>query len=74
MQDKKLLSLSDVAEQLGLSEHTVYKYTQRRKISFIKVGSLLRFTQEDIDNYINAHRVGVIDSAFAIEKVEDVGA
>jgi excisionase family DNA binding protein len=55
----KLLSVPEVATQLGRSEDFVRRLAQRRLIGHVKGGphGRLQFTQADVDRYIAARRV-----------------
>jgi excisionase family DNA binding protein len=51
------LTISDVAALLGLSTRTVSTLMRTGKLAHYKIGSHVRFTQEDVDNYIASCRV-----------------
>jgi excisionase family DNA binding protein len=53
----KLLSVPEVADQLGRSEDFVRRLCQRRLIGHIKDGGRLFFDQDDVDDYIRQRRV-----------------
>lgn len=46
---KKLLSVVEVAEFLGVSEACIRKWILERKICFVKVGNHVRFSPEYIE-------------------------
>ncbi len=52
---KKLLSAKEVAEILGVEISTIYDWVYKKKIEHIKIGKLLRFNPETLQNYINNH-------------------
>jgi excisionase family DNA binding protein len=52
---RRLLSKEEVAEQFGVSPHTVRKMAYERRLRFVKVGGALRFDQRDVDAYIEAN-------------------
>lgn len=52
---RRLLSKEDVADQFGVSPHTVRKMAYERRIPFVKIGGSLRFDQRDVDRYIEQH-------------------
>lgn len=52
---KKLLSAKEVAEILGVEISTIYDWVYKKKIEHIKIGKLLRFNPEALQNYINNH-------------------
>jgi excisionase family DNA binding protein len=49
----KLYNVSEVAEMLGLSTSCVYKKAERGEIQAIKIGTVLRFSEENIQNFLN---------------------
>ena len=57
--DKKILTLltpKDLAVFLNVSNTTVYRIIESRKISFFKINGSIRFKQKDIEDYINNNR------------------
>jgi len=52
-----LLNSRDTGAYLGVSKRTVRRLIDQRNIPFFKVGRLIRFSQKDLDNYLNEHRV-----------------
>ena len=51
-QMKTILTISEVAKLLHLSKSTVYKYSENGKIPSFKIGTSLRFLENEIDDYI----------------------
>jgi excisionase family DNA binding protein len=49
----KLHNVSEVAEMLGLSTSCVYKKAERGEIRAIKIGTVLRFSEENIQDFLN---------------------
>lgn len=48
----KLLNAREVAQILGIKLSTVYDWVHRKKIDTVKVGSLVRFRPQAIEDYI----------------------
>jgi excisionase family DNA binding protein len=48
-----ILTIKDVAKKLQLSNGTIYKYAEKGTIPSIKIGSNRRFSEVDIENYVN---------------------
>lgn len=70
-----LLTLDDVATLLRVSKTTVYRLVERRELPFCRVGRSLRFTAQDIDEYLRTRRVGSIASTLdRYERTQDSGA
>jgi excisionase family DNA binding protein len=53
------LSVTEIAEHLGVKKDTVYKWVARKKMPAHKVGRLLKFQIKEIDQWI---REGKADS------------
>lgn len=49
---KPFLSAEEAAVYLGISINTLYQYTSKNKIPFYKKDRLLRFSTEDLDEFI----------------------
>jgi len=47
-----LLTVPELAKQLGVSVHTVYSWVAQRRLPFLKVGRLLRFDACAIDAWL----------------------
>lgn len=54
---EKLLSASEVSEILGVSILTIYDWTSRKTIPYIKVGKLVKFSETDLDAWLSARSV-----------------
>lgn len=48
----QLLTVKQAAAQLAVSERTVYRLLDEKKIPRIKMGGCARIRQDDLDNYI----------------------
>lgn len=51
-----MLTVKQVAEILGLATKTVYKLKDRGLLAFHQFGGAIRFSQEDVDDYIGRSR------------------
>ena len=60
--DEKILNIREAAELTRLTVNTLYAYTARRKIPFIKLGAKVLFRQSDLEKWIDQHRVEPIGS------------
>ena len=49
-------SIDEFAKSARLSISAIYKLTASRKITFCKMGNRIRFTKNDIENYIESNR------------------
>ena len=53
----KLLSVKEVSAITGLAPDTIYKMISQRRIPFVKVGRLVKFKQQAIDEWIEKQSV-----------------
>jgi excisionase family DNA binding protein len=51
-----LLTVDDVAEQLGVNVRHVRRLVQERRLRYVKWGRLLRFDPADIAAFVDEHR------------------
>jgi excisionase family DNA binding protein len=49
--------MGEAAEYLGISKLTLYGWVSARKLRFVKVGRLVKFKQQDLDNWIDQHTI-----------------
>lgn len=54
---RKLLTMDEASEYLGISKLTLYGWVSARKLGFVKVGRLVKFKQEHLDKWIGQHTV-----------------
>jgi excisionase family DNA binding protein len=52
-----LYDVSQAAKELGISPITVRRKVQAKELSHRRIGSLIRFTPEDINAYLEATKV-----------------
>ena len=52
MEEKKYLSPKELALMLGISVFTLYGYTSKRIIPYIKIGRLVRFDMAKINIWL----------------------
>ncbi|MFH1068710.1 MAG: type IV secretion system DNA-binding domain-containing protein [Candidatus Glassbacteria bacterium] len=50
---KQLLDSTEAAEFLGISKNTLYEWTSQKKISYVKVGGLLKFKTTDLERWLD---------------------
>lgn len=51
----RLLSPLEVAEQLGVSDQTVYNWIREKRIAALKMGRLLRIRQGELERFVAAN-------------------
>ena len=54
---RKLLTIDEASEYLGISKLTLYGWVSARKLAFVKVGRLVKFKQDQLDKWIDQHTV-----------------
>jgi excisionase family DNA binding protein len=54
---RRLLSIKEVSDYIGLSIHTLYAMVSQRRIPFVKVGRLTKFDKTLLDNWIKQNTV-----------------
>lgn len=52
---KKYLSIKELAEILNMSVSGIYSLVYEKRIPFRKVGRLLRFDSEEVEDWIEKH-------------------
>jgi excisionase family DNA binding protein len=67
----KYLSITQVAQLLGLSTSTLYKKTSARSIPFFKLGGRVLFDPEVLERWIRSHAVQPIGYAVDFMTEED---
>lgn len=60
--DKKapVLSVTELADELGVSVRYVRRIIAERRISYVKVGHLVRFQRDEVDRWVEANRVDAL--------------
>ncbi len=48
----RLMSISELAEYLGLRRQTIYNWLHQKKISGIKIGKVWRFDRREIEKWL----------------------
>jgi len=56
----KLLSPDEAALALGLSKASIYRLVETRALPFYRVSASLRFSEEDLQNYLSGRRIETI--------------
>lgn len=58
---KRLLTIPEVAEILRVSAVTVRRLLSSRRLTAIKVGGSVRFSENDVESYLKKQRIESID-------------
>ncbi len=54
----QLLTIEQVAAYLNVSPHTVRRLAARRALPSVRVGHLLRFSERDLERWVQARKEG----------------
>ena len=66
-----LLTPDDVCDLLSISKKTLYGWTSRHEVPFIKLGRLLRFRREEIDLWLQESEVPVFNPEEYVAQVAE---
>ena len=58
---QKLLSIGELASYLGVKVNTLYSWVHTRRIPYIKVGRLVRFSNKEIDKWLMQFKVNPLN-------------
>ena len=61
---RKLLNIEELSEHLGITVNTAYSWVSQKKVPYIKVGRLVRFDMDKINEWVEQNSVEV----YSIEK------
>ena len=65
--EKRLMTVREASQYLGLAEATLYRYVWQRTIRFVRLGRAVRFDKSDLDALIECHKVEPRDDQFDID-------
>lgn len=54
---KRLITVQEASEYLGITVSTLYHWVNQKKIEYIKIGRLVKFDIRTIDRFIDNNRV-----------------
>lgn len=54
---RRLLTIKEVSEYIGLAVPTLYTMVSQRRIPFVKMGRLTKFDREELDRWITRQSV-----------------
>ena len=52
----KFLTIKEVAEKFNVSKGTISRLMDRRKIPFFKIGGSIRFSKEDVNQFLEDNK------------------
>ncbi len=57
MVNRRFLGIKELAEYLGLTKGTLYVWVCQRRIPYLKVGKLVKFDLQEIEEWLKEKRV-----------------
>ena len=54
LEEKKLYTISEVAEMVGISESEIIRVVMLKKLKAIRVGKAIRIKEEDLESFLNS--------------------
>jgi excisionase family DNA binding protein len=54
---RRLSTIQEAADYMGLSPHTLYTMVSQRRVPFVRVGRLVKFDVELLDKWIKQNTV-----------------
>ena len=58
---KRLLTIKEASEYLGISANTLYSWVSQKKIDYVKIGRLTKFDLRVIDKFIENNSVEAVN-------------
>ena len=58
---KRLLTVNEASEYLGIKVNTLYSWVSQKKIDYVKMGRLTKFDIRLIDKYIENNSVEAVN-------------
>jgi len=55
-----LISVEQLADELGVTVRYVRRIVAERRISYVKVGHLVRFQRDEVERWVDANRVNAL--------------
>ena len=53
----QFVGIKELSEYLGVKENTIYSWVSQRKIPFKKLGRLVRFSLEEVEDWVEQKSV-----------------
>jgi len=58
---KRLLTVKEASEYLGIKVNTLYSWASRKKINYVKMGRLTKFDIRVLDKYIENNTIEAVN-------------
>lgn len=69
MHDRKLLTILEVADYLNIKQKTIYAKVEAGEIPYYRIGRLLRFTKDEIDEWLKTKKVATVNPEETAKKI-----
>ena len=56
-----LLTFQELRQEFGVSDRTLRRLIAERRIAYTRAGAQIRFRRDDVDEYLDRHRVEALD-------------
>jgi excisionase family DNA binding protein len=66
--EKRLLTVTETAQLLGMSESFVYKLAESKEIPYLRLGRAVRFDLLQIDAWLRRHAVDEVEYANRLKR------
>ena len=60
IESRKLIGIQEAADYLGISKNTLYGWVNMKKIPYYKISRLLKFTLDDLNEWVTEQKVEAI--------------
>ncbi len=60
MMDKQFIGVEDLAKYLDVSINTLRSWVWQRQIPYFKVGRLVRFDMQEVENWLKDRKVDIV--------------
>jgi len=57
----RLITVEELAKYLNLNPHTIYMWTEQKKIPFIKIGRMVRFDLIEIEEWLTSKKTEITE-------------
>jgi len=58
---KRLITIKEASEYLGISVNTLYSWVSQKKIDYVKIGRLTKFDLRVIDKFIENNSIEAVN-------------
>jgi len=69
---EKFIDIKELSDKLGVEVSTIYKWTHKRKIPFVHVGKLVRFSESDVMSWLRQRTVTPVTPIIPVRRRQRV--